>query len=73
MSEPLPDDVVVRERRSNPHTLYAVGTLASPDQFVLATREHALEQAKRYARRARVRAWFEQRDGTFALLNDSTK
>jgi hypothetical protein len=73
MADPFPDDVIVRERRSNPHTLYAVGTLATPDQFVLATRTEAVEQAKRFARRERVRVWFQERDGTFTLLNDSTR
>jgi hypothetical protein len=70
MTEPLPRDIVIREWRSNPHTLYVIGSRRAPDQFVLTTREHAVEHAKGYAQRAKVRAWFQNGDGTFSLLND---
>ena len=38
MVHPDQDDVVVRQRRGNPHVVYLVGTPATPDQFGLRTR-----------------------------------
>ena len=73
MAEPHPDDVIVRERRSNPRTLYAVGTRSSPDQFLANTRDEAIEHAKSYARRARVEAWVQSSDGTFTRVRDLQK
>jgi hypothetical protein len=62
------DDVIVRQRRSNPHVGYLLGTPATPDQFSLPTREEAVTQAVAFARRQRVRAWFDNGDNTFLLL-----
>ena len=62
------DDVVVRERRGNPHAVYVLGTPAAPDQFSLRTREQAVTQAMAFARRQHVRAWFDNGDNTFLLL-----
>ena len=66
MLHPDQDDVVVRERRGNPHVVYLLGTPTTPDQFSLRTREEAVTQAVAFARRQRVRAWFA--NGTFLLL-----
>ena len=68
MIEPIPTDVVVAEHGSNPHTIYSVGTPATPDQFVADTREEAILMAKRYARNTRVRAWFQAPNGTLTLI-----
>ena len=65
---PDKDDVVVRQRRGNPHTVYVLGTPTTPDQFSLRTREEAVTQAVAFARRHHVRAWFEDGDNTFLLL-----
>ena len=68
MIHPDIDDVVVRQRRGNPDVVYALGTPTTPDQFSLHTREEAVTQAVAFARRQRVRAWFENGDNTFRLL-----
>ena len=68
MIHPDEDDVVVRQRRGNPHVVYLLGTAATPDQFSLRTREEAVTQAVAFARRQRVRAWFHNGDNTFLLL-----
>lgn len=65
---PDKDDVVVRQRRGNPHTVYLLGTPTTPDQFSLRTREEAVTQAVAFARRHHVRAWFDNGDNTFVLL-----
>ena len=68
MIHPDQDDVVVRQRRGNPHVVYLLGTRATPDQFSLRTREEAVTQAVAFARQQRVRAWFDNGDNTFLLL-----
>lgn len=68
MIHPDQDDVVVRRRRGNPDMTYLVGTPTTPDQFGLRTREEAVTQAVGFARRQRVRAWFDNGDNTFLLL-----
>ena len=66
--QPDEDDVVIRQRRGNPHTVYLLGTPTTPDQFSLRTREEAVAQAVGFARRQHVRAWFDNGDNTFLLL-----
>jgi hypothetical protein len=68
MIQPDRDDVLVRQRRGNPHALYLLGTPATPDQFSLPTREEAVTLAVAFARQHRVRAWFDNGDNTFVLL-----
>ena len=68
MIHPDKDDVVIRQRRGNPHVIYLLGTPASPDQFSLRTREEAVTQAIAFARRHCVRAWFDNGDETCLLL-----
>ena len=65
---PAPDDVVVRQRRGNLRVVYLLGTPTTPDQFSLPTREDAVTRAVAFARKERVRAWFENGDKTFVLL-----
>jgi hypothetical protein len=65
---PDKDDVVVRQRRGNPHTVYLLGTPTTPDQFSLRTRDEAVTQAVAFARQHHVRAWFDNGDNTFLLL-----
>ena len=68
MTHPDKDDVVVRQRRGNPHTVYLLGTPTTPDQFSLRTREEAVTHAVAFARRQHLRAWFDNGDNTFLLL-----
>ena len=65
---PDKDDVVVRQRRGSPHTVYLLGRPTTPDQFSLRTREQAVTQAVAFARRQHVRAWFDNGENTFLLL-----
>ena len=73
MIHPDKDDVVVRQRRGNPHTDYLLGTPTTPDQFSLRTREEAVAEAVASARDQRVRAWFDNGDDTFLLLGTFTE
>jgi hypothetical protein len=68
MIQPDQDDVVVRQRRGNPHVVYSLGTPTTPDQFSLRTRGEAVTQAVEFARRQQVRAWFDNGDNTYLLL-----
>ena len=57
----------------DPHTVYLLGTPTTPDQFSLRTREEAVTQAIAFARRQRVRAWFDKGDDSFLLLGTFRK
>jgi hypothetical protein len=56
---PDDDDVVIRVKRGNPHAVFLLGTPSAPDQFQVRTRDEAVEQALAFAKRQKVRAWFE--------------
>lgn len=73
MGHPDNDDVVVRQRRGNPHVVYVLGTSATPGQLTVPTREDAVARAIAFARRQRLRAWFDNGDGTFLLLGTFRK
>ena len=64
---PDSDDVVVKVKRGNPRTVFALGTSMTPDQFIVPTRDGAVSQAVAYAKRQRVRAWFSGDDGLVLL------
>lgn len=68
MLHPDNDDVVVRQRRGNPHVIYVLGTPANPGQFLVRTRDEAVAQAVAFAKWQQVRAWFDNDDGTLVLL-----
>ena len=55
------------------HVVYLLGTPTTPDQFSLRTREEAVTQAVAFAKRQRVRAWFDKGDNTFLLLGTFRK
>jgi len=65
---PEDGDVVVRQKRGNPSTVYLLGTPSAPDQFILRTRDEAVSQGLRFAKREQVRAWFDNGNGNFVLL-----
>ena len=67
VNHPMKDDVVVRERRGNPHTVYVLGTATAPDQLSVRTREEAVTHAVAFAMRQHVRAWFDDGDNTLLL------
>jgi hypothetical protein len=68
MAFPDNGDVVIRQKRGNPSTVYLLGTPLTPDQFTVRTRDDAVSQALAYAKRQRVRAWFAKGDEHFVLL-----
>jgi hypothetical protein len=70
---PDEDDVVVRQKRGNPSTVYLLGTPSAPDQFILRTRDEAVSQALAFAKRHQVRAWFARGDDEFVLLGTFRK
>jgi hypothetical protein len=65
---PQDGDVVIRQERGNPSTVFLLGTPAAPDQFTLRTRDEAVSRALAYARKQHVRAWFAKDDADFVLL-----
>ena len=68
MALPDKNDVVIRQRHGNPFIVFVLGTLSTPDQFILRTRDEAVSQALAYAKRQHVRAWFAKGDDDFVLL-----
>jgi len=69
---PRNDDVVARIGRGDSSAVYLIGTAATPDQFIVGTRDEALSKALAYARRERIGAWFAGDDG-FVLLGTFRK
>jgi protein involved in polysaccharide export with SLBB domain len=67
------DDVVVRQKRGTPRTVYVLGTSSTPGQLILPTRDEAVAQALTFAQGAQVRAWFDNGDTTFVLLGTFRK
>lgn len=70
---PEDGDVVIRQKRGNPSTVYLLGTLSTPDQFILRTRYEAVSQALAFAKRQCVRAWLANGDDEFVLLGTFRK
>ena len=65
---PYSDDVVVRQRRSNADFVYVLGTLRTPNQYLVCSYDEAVRHAVEFARSRHVRAWFDDGDDTFRLL-----
>lgn len=65
---PEDGDVVVRRKPGDPAAVYRLGTLATPDQFLLRPRDKAVSQAVAFAKRHGVRAWFADGGDDFVLL-----
>ena len=65
-ARPDEDDVVVRQKRSGPITVY-VSTTSASDQFLYRTRAPADLQALAFAKHAHVAAWFTNGDATVPL------
>jgi len=58
VAHPDNDDVVVRQERGSPSTVYLLGTPSAPDHFVVRTRDDAVAQTLRFAKHRHVAAWF---------------
>jgi len=69
-THPDKDDVVIRQERGTPPTLYLLGTSSAPDQFMIRTRDDAVSKALAFAKHAHVRAWFAEGHDDFVLLED---
>jgi hypothetical protein len=65
MTHPDHTDVVVRQKRGN--STAVLGTLSTPAQFQIRTRDKAVGQALAFAKHQHVRAWFAN-DDDFVLL-----
>ena len=65
---PENDDVVIWQKRGNLSTVYLLGTLSAPDQYIVPTRDDAVLQALAFARRECVGAWFAHGIGDFVPL-----
>ena len=73
MTHPANDDVVVRQKRGNPSTVYVRHTTSAPDQFLYRTREEAVSQVLAFAKHAHVAAWFTNDEDDFVLLGTFRK
>jgi hypothetical protein len=73
MALPDQDDVVIRQKRSNPSTVYLLGTPSAPDQFIVRNRDEAVSQALAYAKHQHVQAWFTNGNEDFVLLGTFRK
>lgn len=62
--------MVRKEKRDGAH-VYVLRTAPGFDQYLLPTREQAVEQAVTFARRHGVRAWFGDDGSGVVLLEDS--
>ncbi len=66
--EPTDGDVVVREYRHDGTCTYVLRTIPGADQLTIQSYQTAITHALAFAARKRVRAWFEQADGTVERL-----
>jgi hypothetical protein len=62
---------MVREEKRDGAHVYVLRTAPGSDQYLLRTREEAVEQAVAFARRHGVRAWFGDGGSGVVLLEDS--
>jgi len=62
---------MVRKAKRDGAHVYVLRTAPGSDQYLLRTRERAVEQAVTFARRHGVRAWFGDDDSGVVLLEDS--
>jgi hypothetical protein len=67
-ARPHEDDVVVRQKRGHPCTVYVQHTTFAPDQLLYRTRAPADLQALVFAKHAHVTAWFTNDEDDFVLL-----
>ena len=67
------NNVVVRQKRGNPSTVYIQHAPSVPDQFLYRTREEAVSQVLAFAKHAHVAAWFTNDEDDFVLLGTFRK
>ncbi|RPI51592.1 MAG: hypothetical protein EHM55_18545 [Acidobacteria bacterium] len=67
---PEDGDIVIRQDKREGQVIYVLLTTPGADQYLLRTREEAVAQAERFARRQGVRAWFRDERAACVLLND---
>jgi hypothetical protein len=66
---PEDGDIVVRQETRGGTVVYVLHTAPGPDQYLLRTREEAVAQAVKRAKRRHVRAWLTTDEGyDFVLL-----
>jgi hypothetical protein len=69
---PMPEDgdVVIRHHVRDGRRMFALCTVAGPDQYVLRSREDAVGQAVVFAKREHVRVWVADEGAGLVLLED---
>jgi hypothetical protein len=67
---PEDGDIVVQLERREGNRVYVLQTVPGPFQYVLHTRQEAVAQATRFAKRQRVRAWLVGEGCEFVLIDD---
>jgi hypothetical protein len=67
------DDVVVRQKRGNPTTVYVRHTTSAPDQFLYRTPEEAVSQVLAFAKHAHVAEWLTNDEHDFVVLETFRK
>ena len=73
MMHPDNDDVVIRQKRGSPSTVYVRHTTSALDQLLYRTRKEAASKVLAFAKRAHVAAWFTNDDDDFVLLGTFRK
>ena len=69
-SKPEGRDVVIRHDMRGGLPVYILHTAEFPEQLVVRSRDAALQQAQRFAKRERVRVWTKNGDNDFTLIDD---
>jgi len=64
---PRAGDIVVRQETRQGTLVYVLHTVPGPEQYLIRTREEAVGQALKFAKRAHLRAWLANEDDVVLL------
>ena len=67
---PEDGDIVIRPERREDELVYLLRAVPRPEQYLLRSREEAVGQALRFAKREHVRAWLADEGQDVVLLED---
>ena len=68
--KPAPDDLVVRREKQRGRPTLVLHRVGGPDQVIVRSRDEALAQGLRFAKRLNVRLWFSDGAEDFTLVED---
>jgi len=67
---PQDGDIVIRQESKQGTVVYVLHTAPGPDQYLVRSREEAVAQAVRVAKRQCVRVWLTDEGYAFRLVED---